>query len=172
MILLCRSVIRTVNIYLNYIPFSNLFFDLGSCLPLLSSHLMWFLWSVIFDFLSNFVSVLFRIVKKLLIVHILVVPTECLSKDSKQNPVVLSLNWRISHIVTAERVFINTVLCNNLRIQVKSKFLVETCGTHWQMLHDTGKSIAVSIGLVAEKLEVGKNSALEKLDLLFFFFFF
>ena len=40
------------------------------------------------------------------------------------------------------------------------------------MLHDTGKSIAVSIGLVAEKLEVGKNSALEKLDLLFFFFFF
>ena len=40
------------------------------------------------------------------------------------------------------------------------------------MLHDTGKSIAVSIGFVAEKLEVGKNSALEKLDLLFFFFFF
>ena len=40
------------------------------------------------------------------------------------------------------------------------------------MLHDTGKSTAVSIGFVAEKLEVGKNSALEKLDLLFFFFFF
>ena len=40
------------------------------------------------------------------------------------------------------------------------------------MLHETGKSIAVSIGSVAEKLEVGKNSALEKLDLLFFFFFF
>ena len=40
------------------------------------------------------------------------------------------------------------------------------------MLHETGKSIAVSIGFVAEKLEVGKNSALEKLDLLFFFFFF
>ena len=40
------------------------------------------------------------------------------------------------------------------------------------MLHDTGKSIAVSVGFVAEKLEVGKNSALEKLDLLFFFFFF
>ena len=39
------------------------------------------------------------------------------------------------------------------------------------MLHDTGKSTAVSIGFVAEKLEVGKNSALEKLDLLFFFFF-
>ena len=40
------------------------------------------------------------------------------------------------------------------------------------MLHDTGKSIAVSIGFVAEKLQVGKNSALEKLDLVFFFFFF
>ena len=40
------------------------------------------------------------------------------------------------------------------------------------MLHDTGKNIAVSVGFVAEKLEVGKNSALEKLDLLFFFFFF
>ena len=40
------------------------------------------------------------------------------------------------------------------------------------MLHDTGKSIAVSFGFVPEKLEVGKNSALEKLDLLFFFFFF
>ena len=40
------------------------------------------------------------------------------------------------------------------------------------MLHETGKSIAVSVGFVAEKLEVGKNSALEKLDLLFFFFFF
>ena len=39
------------------------------------------------------------------------------------------------------------------------------------MLHDTSKSIAVSVGFVAEKLEVGKNSALEKLDLLFFFFF-
>ena len=92
MILLCRSVIRTVNICLNYIPFSILFFHLGSCLPLLSSHLMGFLWSVIFDFLSNFVSVLFRIVKKLLIVHISVVPTECLSKDSVQRRVVLSLN--------------------------------------------------------------------------------
>ena len=45
-----------------------------------------------------------------------------------------------------------------------------TCSSHCLMLHDTGKSIAVSIGLVAEKLEVGKNSALEKLDLLFFFF--
>ena len=92
MILLCRSVIRTADICLNYVLFLILFFDLGSCLPLLSSHLMGFLWSVIFDFLSNFVSVLFRIVKKLLIVHISVVPTECLSKDSKQNPVVLSLN--------------------------------------------------------------------------------
>ena len=40
------------------------------------------------------------------------------------------------------------------------------------MLHDTGKSTAVSFGFVLEKLEVGKNSALEKLDLLFFFFFF
>ena len=40
------------------------------------------------------------------------------------------------------------------------------------MLHDTGKSIAVSFGFVPEKLEVGKNSALEKLDLLFFSFFF
>ena len=40
------------------------------------------------------------------------------------------------------------------------------------MLHDTGKSIALSFGSVPEKLEVGKNSALEKLDLLFFFFFF
>ena len=50
---------------------------------------------MIFDFLSNFVSVLLRIVKKLLIVHISVVPTECLSKDSKQNPVVLSLNYVI-----------------------------------------------------------------------------
>ena len=40
------------------------------------------------------------------------------------------------------------------------------------MLPETGKSIAVSVGFVAEKLEVGKNSALEKLDLLFFFFFF
>ena len=49
---------------------------------------------------------------------------------------------------------------------------METCSSHWQMLHDTGKSIAVSIGFVSEKLEVGKNSALEKLDLLFFFFFF
>ena len=39
------------------------------------------------------------------------------------------------------------------------------------MLHDTGKSIAVSVGFVPEKLEVGKKSALEKLDLLFFFFF-
>ena len=35
---------------------------------LLSSHLMGFLWSVIFHFLSKFVSVPFRIVKKLLIV--------------------------------------------------------------------------------------------------------
>ena len=40
------------------------------------------------------------------------------------------------------------------------------------MLHDTGKSIAVSVGFVPEKPEVGKNRALEKLDLLFFFFFF
>ena len=40
------------------------------------------------------------------------------------------------------------------------------------MLHDSGKSIAVSFGFVPEKVEVGKNSALEKLDLLFFFFFF
>ena len=40
------------------------------------------------------------------------------------------------------------------------------------MLHDTSKSIAVSVGFVPEKLEVGKNSALKKLDLLFFFFFF
>ena len=39
------------------------------------------------------------------------------------------------------------------------------------MLHEAGKSIAVSVGFVPEKLEVGKNSALEKLDLLFFFFF-
>ena len=39
------------------------------------------------------------------------------------------------------------------------------------MLHDTSKSIAVSVGFVPEKLEVGKNSALKKLDLLFFFFF-
>ena len=40
------------------------------------------------------------------------------------------------------------------------------------MLHDSGISIAVSFGFVPEKVEVGKNSALEKLDLLFFFFFF
>ena len=40
------------------------------------------------------------------------------------------------------------------------------------MLHESGKSIAVSFGFVPEKVEVGKNSALEKLDLLFFFFFF
>ena len=92
MIFLCRSVIRTVNICLYYIPFSILFFDLGSCLPLLSSHLMGFLWSVIFNFLSNFVSVLFRIVTKLLTVHILVVAMECLSTDSKQKRVVFSLN--------------------------------------------------------------------------------
>ena len=39
------------------------------------------------------------------------------------------------------------------------------------MLHDSGISIAVSFGFVPEKVEVGKNSALEKLDLLFFFFF-
>ena len=39
------------------------------------------------------------------------------------------------------------------------------------MLHESGKSIAVSFGFVPEKVEVGKNSALEKLDLLFFFFF-
>ena len=39
------------------------------------------------------------------------------------------------------------------------------------MLHDSGKSIAVSFGFVSEKLHVGKNSALEKLDLLFFSFF-
>ena len=95
-----RSVIRTVNICLNYIPFLILFFDLGSCLLLLSSHLMGFLWLVIFHFLSKFVSVLFKIVKKLLIVHILVIPMECLSKDSTQKRVVLSLNWRISHLVT------------------------------------------------------------------------
>ena len=37
------------------------------------------------------------------------------------------------------------------------------------MLHEAGKSIAVSVGFVPEKLEVGKNSTLEKLDLLFFF---
>ena len=40
------------------------------------------------------------------------------------------------------------------------------------MLHNTGKSIAVSFGFVPEKLQVEKKSALEKLDLLFFFFFF
>ena len=40
------------------------------------------------------------------------------------------------------------------------------------MLHDSGKSIAVSFGFVPQKLHVGKNSALEKLDLLFSFFFF
>ena len=34
------------------------------------------------------------------------------------------------------------------------------------MLHDSGKSIAVSFGFVPEKVEVGKNSALEKLDFL------
>ena len=39
------------------------------------------------------------------------------------------------------------------------------------MLHDSDKSIAVSFGFVPEKLHVGKNSALEKLDLLFTFFF-
>ena len=38
------------------------------------------------------------------------------------------------------------------------------------MLHDSGKSIAVSFGFVPEKVEVGKNSALEKLDFFFFFF--
>ena len=53
---------------------------------------MGFLWSVIFHILSNFVSVLFGIVEKLLIVHILVIPMECLSKDSKEERVVLSLN--------------------------------------------------------------------------------
>ena len=132
---------------------------------------MGFLWSVISHIFSNFVSVLFRIVKKLFIVHISVIPTECLSKDSKQKRVVLSLNWRLSHLATALRVFINTLLCNNLRIQIKSKFLVQTCSTLPQMLHESGKSIAVSFGFVPEKVEVGKNSALEKLDLLFFFFF-
>ena len=39
------------------------------------------------------------------------------------------------------------------------------------MLHDSGKSIAVSFGFVPEKLPIGKNSALEKLDLLFSFIF-
>ena len=39
------------------------------------------------------------------------------------------------------------------------------------MLRDSGKSIAVSFGFVPEKVEVGKDSALEKLDLLLFFFF-
>ena len=53
---------------------------------------MGFLWSVIFNFLSNFVSVLFRIVTKLLTVHILVLAMECLSTDSKQKRVVFSLN--------------------------------------------------------------------------------
>ena len=37
------------------------------------------------------------------------------------------------------------------------------------MFHNSGKSIAVSFGFIPKKLEVGKNSALEKLDLLFFF---
>ena len=170
--LLSRSVIRTVNICLNYIHFLILFFDLGCCLLLLSSHLMRFLWSVIFHLLSNCVSVLFRIVKKILIVHISVVPMECLSPDSKQKRVVLSLNWRISHLVTAKRVFINTLLCNILRIQIKSKFLVQRCSTHSQMLHDTGKSIAVSFGFVPEKLQVGKKQCSKKVGLTFFFFFF
>ena len=39
------------------------------------------------------------------------------------------------------------------------------------MLHDTGKSTAVSFGFVLEKLEVGKNSALESWTYFFFFFF-
>ena len=34
------------------------------------------------------------------------------------------------------------------------------------MLHDSGKSIAVSFGFIPEKVEVGKNSALEKLKLV------
>ena len=38
------------------------------------------------------------------------------------------------------------------------------------MLHEAGKSTPVSASFVPEKLEVGENSALEKLDLLFFFF--
>ena len=92
MILLSRSVFRTVNICLNYVPFLILLFDLESCLLLLSLHLVGFLWSVIFHFLSKFFSVLFKIVKKLLIVHTSVIPTECLSKDSTQKRVVLSLN--------------------------------------------------------------------------------
>ena len=37
------------------------------------------------------------------------------------------------------------------------------------MLHNTGKSIAVSFGSVPEKLQVEKKSALEQLDLLSFF---
>ena len=40
------------------------------------------------------------------------------------------------------------------------------------MLYYSGKSVAVGFGFVAEKLEVEEKSALEKLDLLFFFFFF
>ena len=40
------------------------------------------------------------------------------------------------------------------------------------MLHDAGKSIAVSIGFVQRSWKFGENSALEKLDLLFFLFFF
>ena len=40
------------------------------------------------------------------------------------------------------------------------------------MLHNTGKSIAVSFGFVPEKLQVEKKSALEKLDLLLFIYFF
>ena len=57
-------------------------------------------------------------------------------------------------------------------MQVKSKFLVEACSTHCQMLHDAGKSIAVSFRFVPKKVQVEKKSALEKLDLLFSFFFF
>ena len=40
------------------------------------------------------------------------------------------------------------------------------------MLYCSGKSVAVGFGFVPEKLEVEEKSALEKLDLLFFFFFF
>ena len=129
---------------------------------------MGFLWSVISHIFSNFVSVLFRIVKKLLIVHISVIPTECLRKDSKQKSGVVIKLKNFSHSCSLKSIYY--LLCNNLRFQVKSKFLVQTCSTHCQMLHEAGKSIAVSVGFVPEKLEVGKNSALEKLDLLFFFF--
>ena len=40
------------------------------------------------------------------------------------------------------------------------------------MLYYSGKSVAVGFGFVPEKLEVEEKSALEKLDLLLFFFFF